>query len=121
MSSKRFQPLMVVALAAVGSAIPASLSAQVTVYDNTAPASNLHAIHATGDEYGDQISLAPGLSRTATQFDLVYYANFNLAAGGVELMAVAPVMWAGMVGLCTFAAAVRRPDRRRRCWSRSSA
>ncbi|MFN8124017.1 MAG: hypothetical protein U0237_16525 [Thermoleophilia bacterium] len=35
----------------------------------------------------------------------------HLAAGGVELMAVAPVVWAGMTGLCTFAAAVRRPAR----------
>lgn len=83
MSSTRFQPLMVVALAALGSTIPASLSAQVSVYDNTAPANNLHAIHATGDEYGDQITLAPGFSREATQFDLIYYSNFNLAAGGV--------------------------------------
>ncbi len=36
----------------------------------------------------------------------------HLAVGGVELMSVAPVMWIGMTGLCTFAAAVRpRPER----------
>lgn len=35
----------------------------------------------------------------------------HLAVGGVALMTVAPVMWIGMTGLCTFAAAVRRPGR----------
>jgi len=82
MSRSRIEPTLAAIVTILGASLPFSISAQTVVYDNTA--NNLHAIHSTGEEYGDQISLAGDSTlRTATAFELIYYSNYNLAAGGV--------------------------------------
>lgn len=82
MSRSRIEPTLAAVVTILGASLPFSVSAQTVVYDNTA--NNLHAIHSTSEEYGDQITLAgdPTL-RTATAFELIYYSNYSLNGGGV--------------------------------------
>lgn len=82
MSRSRIEPTLAAVVTILGASLPLSTTAQTVVYDNTA--NNLHAIHSTGEEYGDQIVLAGDSTlRTATAFELIYYSNYNLAQGGV--------------------------------------
>lgn len=82
MSRSRIEPTLAAVVTILGASLPLSTIGQTVVYNNTA--NNLHAIHSTGEEYGDQIVLAGDSTlRTATAFELLYFSNYELAQGGV--------------------------------------
>jgi hypothetical protein len=77
MNTREFTSLYAAAIAVAGLCTTTQVFGDI-VYDNTT--GNLHFMHVSSTEYGDEIKLAPG-ARQATEFQFTYYSNYDLNNG----------------------------------------